>query len=461
MIGPVSETGRTMESSLRQAMSKGMPVDQAITYVKSMAQQGVAPLVDLYALLKQFERMKQPPAQMPQGGTVKDQLNNLESAAMSGGLGGIRPGAMPPAMGGAPVPQMPPEMQGIASLNAGRMENPQGFAGGGIVAFADGGQPQSITPQLYTLPKTYEELARRDLEARMKLETPEGRETFEAERDAEMKRRGLGKYAPSLGLREEYAERKAKEAKELGGEEAALNEEAFWADVAGSDAPDLVSAMAKSKAKAVERKRTTKEKVAAAKDKAEELKVLRQEAREALAKGDYEAYETKKKEIKDLEKTSVEKYVTGQETEKARQRAATRAETLARIQKGSKEKLLEDLRNTPLTIKDAQGRDIPNPKIEELERKIQIASGRPSNQQLTAIRIAMSSVEKEIKGLESQQSMGDDSDETARQLEDARARRDQLNAILSSGYIGTGMEGMMGGAVGVPELPADFVPDQP
>ena len=458
MIGPVSETGKVMLSSLQGAMDKGMPVDQAITYVKSMAQQGVAPLVDLYALLKQFERMKQPPAPMPQGGNLKEQLNNLESAVVNQGLGGMRPGAMPAA------PQMLPDMQGLASLDAGRMENPQGFAGGGIVAFAEGGQPderKSITPELYTLPKTYEELARRDLEARMKLETPEGREAFEAERDAEMKRRGLGKYAPSLGLREAYAERKGREAEALSGEEAALNEEAFWADVAGTDQPDLISAMAKSKAKAVERKRTAKEKVAAAKDKAEDLKILRQEAREALARGDYDAYEAKRTEIKNLEKTSVEKYVTGKETEKAQERAATRAQTLARIQKGSKEKLLEDLRNTPLTIKDAQGRDIPNPKIDELERKIQIATGRPSNQQLTAIRIAMSSVEKEIKGLESQQSMGDDSEETARQLQDARARRDQLNSILSSGYIGTGMEDIAGASMGVPNLPADFIPDQP
>ena len=57
MIGPTSEVGRTMMSSLQGAISKGMPVEQAVTYVKSMAQQGVAPLVDLYSLLKQFERM--------------------------------------------------------------------------------------------------------------------------------------------------------------------------------------------------------------------------------------------------------------------------------------------------------------------------------------------------------------------------------------------------------------------
>lgn len=365
MIGPVSETGKVMLSSLQGAMAKGMPVDQAITYVKSMAQQGVAPLVDLYALLKQFERMKQPPAPPPQGGTVKDQLNSLESAVVNQGLGGMRPGAMSAA------PQMPPEMQGLASLNAGAMENPQGFAGGGIVAFAAGGQPEErkpITPELYTRPQlaqSYEELARRDLEARMKFETPEGREAYEKELDEEMKRRQLGKYAPSLGLREAYAARKGKEAEALGAEEAALDREAFYADIAGTDQPDFLSAFAKAQAKKVERKRTTKEKVAAAKDKAEELKILRQEAREALTNKDYEAYEAKKKEIKDLEKTSTEKYVTAKEAEKAQERAASRALNLARTQTDTPVKRVQDqLTKTPQYLRDGT----PNPRYGELRR---------------------------------------------------------------------------------------------
>jgi hypothetical protein len=312
-------------------MSKGMPVDQAITYVKSMAQQGVAPLVDLYALLKQFERMKQAPAQMPQGGTVKDQLSNLESA-MVGGLGGMQPGAMPAG------PQMPPEMQGLASLDAGRMENPQGFAGGGIVAFSDGGQPKSITPELYTLPpQSYEEQARRRMAEYQRRMSPEGRAALEAEIDAENKRLGIGPYAPSLGMREAYAERKAKEAEALAGEEAALNEESFWADVAGTDQPDLISALAKSKAKAVERKRTSKDKIQGAKDKAEELKIVRQEAREALKNKDYETYKTKLAEAKTLSETSTSDYL---KDKSAKERAATAAAN-ARM-------YAREMRDTPL-----------------------------------------------------------------------------------------------------------------
>ena len=133
MIGPVSGTGRTMMASLQQAMQKGMPPDQAIQYVKSMATQGIAPLADLYAMMKQFERLKQQPVQSPQTPpTIRDELNMMEQQRMQGGM----PQGAPQMQGG---PQMPPQMaQGLGSMNAGAMENPS-FAGGGIVAFQEGG----------------------------------------------------------------------------------------------------------------------------------------------------------------------------------------------------------------------------------------------------------------------------------------------------------------------------------
>lgn len=362
MIGPVSETGKTMLSSLQGAMAKGMPVDQAITYVKSMAQQGVAPLVDLYALLKQFERMKQPPAQAPQGGNLKQQLNSLESSLV-GGLGGMSPRAMP--LG----PEMPPEMQGLGSLNAGAMENPS-FAGGGIVAFAEGGQPEapkSITPELYTLPKSYEELARKAMAEEEALKTPEGRAAFMAKRDAEMKEAGLGQYAESLKMRDELAEEAAKRAELLPGEEAALNEESFWADVAGTDQPDLISAMAKSKAKAVERKRASREKVQAAKQKAAEEKVLRQEAREALKQGDMESYKTKLAAANTLRDTKITEYVKAVEADRDRETTAARARELARIQKDSPlARAQEALRTTPMYLPNGE----PNPTYGEIRRLI-------------------------------------------------------------------------------------------
>jgi hypothetical protein len=132
-MGPVSDTGRAMMASLQQAMAKGMPIDQAIAYVKGMAQQGVAPMVDLYAMLNQFQRLKQPPAQMPQGGTIKDQIaaaamQRDQQEAMQRGLA---------SMAAQRAPQEPMQ-QGLGSVPAPAMEQAQ-FAGGGIVAFDDGG----------------------------------------------------------------------------------------------------------------------------------------------------------------------------------------------------------------------------------------------------------------------------------------------------------------------------------
>jgi hypothetical protein len=119
MLGPVSGTGRAMMASLQQAMSKGMPVDQAVQYVKSMATQGVAPMADLYAMMNQFQRLKQQPVQAPQTPpTIRDQLNMAEQQQM----------AMQQGLGGLPAPSM---------------EQAQ-FAGGGIVAFAEGGTPYDI-----------------------------------------------------------------------------------------------------------------------------------------------------------------------------------------------------------------------------------------------------------------------------------------------------------------------------
>jgi hypothetical protein len=130
MIGPVSGTGRAMMASLQQAMAKGMPADQAVQYVKSMAMQGVAPLADLYAMMNQFQRLKQPQAQPPQTPpTIRDQLNMLDQQQqMRGGIGGMQ----------ASAPQPSPMDRGLGAIDAGRMEYPQ-FAGGGVVALAGGG----------------------------------------------------------------------------------------------------------------------------------------------------------------------------------------------------------------------------------------------------------------------------------------------------------------------------------
>jgi hypothetical protein len=133
MIGPVSGTGRAMMASLQQAMQKGMPPDQAIQYVKSMATQGVAPLTDLYSMMNQFQRLKQQQVQPPQTPpTIRDQLNIMDQQQQ---MQGIQRMQAPPSAG-------QPMDRGLGAIDAGRMEYPQ-FAGGGIVAFQEGGGPAS------------------------------------------------------------------------------------------------------------------------------------------------------------------------------------------------------------------------------------------------------------------------------------------------------------------------------
>lgn len=453
MITPVSEVGKNMLSSLQGAMAKGMPVDQAIQYVKSQAATGVAPLVDLYALLKQFERLKQPPAQNVQGGNLREQLNNLESSIVGGqqGLAGL----------GGPTsyyeemqnPMQDPMSRGLGAIDAGAMENPQGFNAGGIVAFAEGGQSQtakSITPQLYTLPQSYEELARKALEEEAALKTPEGRAAFLKQQDEELKAAGLGKYAKSLEMREQMAEEAAKRAELLPGEEAALNEEAFWADVGTSKAGDLVGAMSEAKAKAVERKRTSKQKVQAAKEKAAEEKVLRQEAREALARGDIDAYKTKLTAANTLKSTTVKEYVTEREADVDAELQAKRELIRTREQKGNQDVLLGRLMSTPQFNKDGT----PNA---EYDRMFELYTrGGATKGSLSYYENVWKQSEDTLeKAAKAHSDFPTKESEAA--LNAARAARDRALRDYQSRAVG-GM-GQMSGGVGVPELPEGFQPD--
>lgn len=143
MIGPVSGTGRTMMASLQQAMQKGMPPDQAIQYVKSMATQGVAPLADLYAMMNQFQRLKQQKVTPPQTPpTIKDQLNALDQQQQMPQQGGI-------AQLQAPPPAGQPMDRGLGAIDAGLMQYPK-FANGGIVAFDNGGEADSEEPSFFS-----------------------------------------------------------------------------------------------------------------------------------------------------------------------------------------------------------------------------------------------------------------------------------------------------------------------
>ena len=307
MIGPTSDTAKAMMQSLTQKIQMGMPVDQAIQYVKSQATTGVAPFVDLYALLNQFERMKQPQKQMPVGGTIKQQLDNVEALASSG-LGGIRREPAETMMG-----------RGIGALNAGTMEDPVfAAAGGGIVAFDEGGVTAANVKK--PLPKTWEEVR-----AQAELGTKEdiaGLEEEIARQEEFEKRLGIGRYAPSRGLKEAEMERKRKAQQQAESEMDDLSREKFYADVAeiGSEAgtretkaPTFLTALSKAKARQLERKEKKIERTRTAEDAYNASKIAMVEADEALAAGNLTRYREKVAEAKKLRDEATQKIAEGEQ----------------------------------------------------------------------------------------------------------------------------------------------------
>lgn len=269
MIGPVSTTGQAMMQSLQNAMAKGMPAEQAIAYVKSLAMDGIAPLTDLYAMMMQFQRLKQPTRRPPEGGSIRENLQALESSR-------------------------DPMTMGLGGMNAGTMENPS-FAGGGIVAFDQGGraqtqpaQNQGFTPDLYgPVPqfKTYDEMAEY---YNKQLQDPRFVQQEMARREALAREQGLGEFGQSFELREDLLEEDKKRAETVAAEEAGYDEDEYWGDVASNAAQSgatLLTSLAKAQKGKASRKRATAEKARQAIRDAKNTEILLAQAREAEKAG--------------------------------------------------------------------------------------------------------------------------------------------------------------------------------
>ena len=297
-ITPLNPLVRTMLTSLHGAMAKGMPMDQAMTYVKSMAQQGIAPLVDLSAMLRQFEQLKQPETRPMQTGTVRDQIN-MAAQARAGGLGGfqMQPTQTAPQIATQPMmspqmaaPQMAPQASGLASLDAGAMENPRGYAGGGIVAFDEGGVSASTPPTppivAANLPKPRSDQERYDFFANVLKQGyfP----AYQQERDILdkiEKEEGIGEYAKSLQQEADLLKRQGERSLEeleidkrnLGRQEAA--------DVAGyaTKSRSALEAMAKARSAAVTRERDLEKEIRTARNEREKAAINLTKAKETAA----------------------------------------------------------------------------------------------------------------------------------------------------------------------------------
>jgi hypothetical protein len=285
MIGPVSTTGQAMMQSLQNAMAKGMPAEQAIAYVKSLAMDGIAPLTDLYAMMMQFQRLKQPSRRPPEGGSIRENMAMLNQAPQDEGIRQAAGGGL----------MRDPMSMGLGGMNAGSMENPS-FAGGGIVAFQQGGgaqtqpaQNQGFTPELYGGPvpqfKTYDEMAEY---YNKQLQDPRFVQQEMARREALAREQGLGEFGQSFELREDLLEEDKKRAETVAAEEAGYDEDEYWGDVASNAAQSgatLLTSLAKAQKGKASRKRATAEKARQAIREAKTTEILLEQAREAEKAG--------------------------------------------------------------------------------------------------------------------------------------------------------------------------------
>lgn len=373
MIGPTSDTAKAMMQSLTQKIQMGMPIDQAIQYVKSQAATGVAPFVDLYALLNQFERMKQPQKQMPVGGTIKQQLDNVEALASSG-LGGIRREPAEAMMG-----------RGIGALNAGAMEDPVfAAAGGGIVAFDEGGVTAANVKK--PLPKTWEEVrAQAELGSK---EDIAGLEEEIARQEEFEKRLGIGRYAPSRGLKETEMERKRKAQQQAESEMDELDKAKFYADVAeiGSEAgtretkaPTFLTALSKARSRQLERKEKKIERTRTAEDAFNASKIAMVEADEALAAGNLTRYREKVAEAKKLRDEATQKIAEGEQKKVEDLRSRDTQLRVARAQQDTPLARQQEKIRTMSESDPNYAREVK--KLRDMEKSSGTASGIPAGVQ--------------------------------------------------------------------------------
>jgi hypothetical protein len=273
-------------NSYQAAMAKGMPPDQAEAYTHGLDVLGILDYTQLPAVLRQFQQMKQPPAQQLATPNVAQQIQMLANARQGGrGLGAIRSGTMP---------VVDPMMRGIGAMDAGRMENPRGFNVGGIVAFAGKDNEQLVqSPPIVAanLPKTLPDFSTPENIAKYYGEIyAQGRvpiyQTTESEMEDIEKAEGVGEFAKSL--EEEAALLKARRERSLDelmeDKEGLRRQEA--ADIAGAAAGSrsYLEAVAKGRSTAVQRERDLIKDIRAAKKEQENAELALSKARDQQKK---------------------------------------------------------------------------------------------------------------------------------------------------------------------------------
>jgi len=134
--GPIGDMGRAVERA-----TANMSPDQKQEYLRQAALSGIDPRVNNIALLQvmsmQLDRLKQPQAQPPQGGTVRQQLNQAVMMKDRQEQEAALRAQIAESMQRRAAEQMPVD-QGLGGLDTGSMERAE-YAGGGIIGYDVGG----------------------------------------------------------------------------------------------------------------------------------------------------------------------------------------------------------------------------------------------------------------------------------------------------------------------------------
>jgi hypothetical protein len=147
--GPIGEMGRAVERA-----TGNMSPDQKQEYLRQAALSGIDPRVNNIALLQvmsmQLDRLKQPQARPPQGGTVRQQLSQAVMMKDRQEQEAALRAQIAEAMQRRAAEQEMAMSQGVGGLDSGTMERAE-YAGGGMIGYDVGGfitvpKPEEIAP---------------------------------------------------------------------------------------------------------------------------------------------------------------------------------------------------------------------------------------------------------------------------------------------------------------------------
>jgi hypothetical protein len=271
---------------------------------------------------------------------------------------------------------MSPMQQGLGGLDAGAMENPQfnaagggviGYMGGGAVAFDKGGPTNKESPA-----KSWEQLyASADAQDDMSVEDFE---KYMATLDPIQQKLALGKYAPSLKMKEADLTRRESAIAADAEQQKKLDEAAYYGDIGeysaeqGSlykKAPTFIDILARAQKGKAQRAQAAFEKQRTARDAIEQSKIAFAEAKEALQDGNFKLYQAKKAKAEELKNKATEEMAksttsraeTREEValrEAAEGRADVRRHTQRMEEESPENQLLREALATPKYLKDGK-----------------------------------------------------------------------------------------------------------